>query len=109
MRIHYQSKYIVNILQYLVRNNFYFTENKNYYNLGAAFQLDIIIRVEGVNYAGVQASADSTITIKCVNGKIAYVPAVGKTFGETSYNIWQGDQTWTHQRASIVSVTYTPL
>lgn len=77
--------------------------------MGAAFQLDIIIRVEGVNYAGVQASADSTITIKCVNGKIAYVPAVGKTFGETSYNIWQGDQTWTHQRASIVSVTYTPL
>ena len=99
----------------------YNSGNKNGYNTGYTtgynqgivdgknFQLDIVIRIEGVNYAGVQASADSTITIKCVNGKITYTPAIGQAFGETSYNIWQGDQTWTHQRASIVSVTYTPL
>ena len=73
------------------------------------FKLVIVIRVTGQNYAGVQATADGTITIQCVDGKITYTPAVGQSFGESSYNIWQGDQTWTAQSASIVSVTYTPL
>lgn len=73
------------------------------------FKLVIVIRVTGQNYAGVQATADGTITIQRVDGKITYTPAVGQSFGESSYNIWQGDQTWTAQSASIVSVTYTPL
>lgn len=76
---------------------------------GGNFKLDIIIRIEGTNYAGVQASADTTITIKCVNGEITHTPAVGQIFGQSSYNIWQGDQTWTLQRGKIISVTYTPL
>lgn len=76
---------------------------------GGNFKLDIIIRIEGTNYAGVQASADTTITIKCVNGEITHTPAVGQIFGQSSYNIWQGDQTWTIQRGKIISVTYTPL
>lgn len=73
------------------------------------FKLVIVIRVVGKNYAGVQSSANGTITIQRVNGKITYTPAVGQSFGESSYNIWEGDQTWTAQAASIVSVTYTPL
>lgn len=95
------------------------SDGNAYYKIGGAdteypfssgnFQLDIVIRVEGTNYAGVQASADSTITIKCVNGKITHTPSVGQIFGETSYNIWQGDQTWTQQRAKIISVTYKKL
>lgn len=76
---------------------------------GGNFKLDIIIRIEGTNYAGVQASADTTITIKCVNGEITHAPTVGQIFGQSSYNIWQGDQTWTLQRGKIISVTYTPL
>lgn len=73
------------------------------------FKLVIIIRVVGRNYAGVQATKDDTITIQCIDGNITYTPAVGQTFGQSSYSIWQGDQTWTAQSASIVSVTYTPL
>ena len=73
------------------------------------FKLDIVIRVEGANYAGVQAAKESTITIKCVNGEITHTPAIGQEFGVSSYNIWQGDQTWTKQRGKIISVTYTPL
>lgn len=76
---------------------------------GGNFKLVIVIRVTGKNYAGVQATANGTITIQRVDGKITYTPAVGQSFGESSYNIWQGDQTWTTQSASIVSVTYTPL
>lgn len=73
------------------------------------FKLVIIIRVVGRNYAGVQATKDDTITIQCIDGDITYTPAVGQSFGQSSYSIWQGDQTWTEQSASIVSVTYTPL
>lgn len=76
---------------------------------GGNFKLDIIIRIEGTNYAGVQASADTTITIKCVNGEITHTPAVGQIFGQSNYNIWQGDQTWTLQRGKIISVKYIPL
>lgn len=76
---------------------------------GGNFKLVIVIRVVGQNYAGVQTSANGTITIQRVDGKITYTPAVGQSFGQSSYNIWQGDQTWTAQSASIVSVTYTPL
>lgn len=63
----------------------------------------------GSNYAGVQATQDSTITIQCIDGVINYTPTAGQSFGESSYFIWQGDQTWTAQNATIVSVTYTPL
>lgn len=76
---------------------------------GGNFKLVIVIRVVGQNYAGVQATKDGTITIQCIDGNITYTPAVGQSFGNSSYNIWQGDQTWTAQSASIVSVTYTPL
>lgn len=76
---------------------------------GGNFKLVIVIRVVGQNYAGVQTSANGTITIQRVDGKITYTPDVGQSFGQSSYNIWQGDQTWTSQSASIVSVTYTPL
>ena len=76
---------------------------------GGNFKLVIVIRVVGQNYAGVQATKDGTITIQCIDGNITYTPAVGQSFGNSSYSIWQGDQTWTAQSASIVSVTYTPL
>ena len=76
---------------------------------GGNFKLVIVIRVVGQNYAGVQATKDGTITIQCIDGNITYTPAVGQSFGNSSYNIWQVDQTWTAQSASIVSVTYTPL
>ena len=76
---------------------------------GGNFKLVIVIRVVGQNYAGVQATKDGTITIQCIDGNITYTPAVGQSSGNSSYNIWQGDQTWTAQSASIVSVTYTPL
>lgn len=71
------------------------------------FQLDIVIRVVGSNYAGVQASANGTVTIKCVNGKITYTPT--GAFANSSYSIWAGDQTWTAQAAQIVSITYKKL
>lgn len=76
---------------------------------GGNFELVIVVRVAGRNYAGVQASAKGTITIKCVDGKITYTPSAGQSFANSSYSIWQGDQTWTAQEVSIVSVTYTPL
>ena len=76
---------------------------------GGNFKLVIVIRVVGQNYAGIQTSANGTITIQRVDGKITYTPAIGQSFGESSYKIWEGDQTWTAQSASIVSVTYTPL
>lgn len=71
------------------------------------FQLDIVIKVIGSNYAGVQASANGTVTIKCVNGKITYTPT--GVFANSSYSIWAGDQTWTAQAAQIVSITYKKL
>lgn len=71
------------------------------------FQLDIVIQVQGYNYAGVQASANATVTIKYVDDKITYTPT--NIFANSSYNVWQGDQTWTGQRAQIISVTYKKL
>lgn len=49
MRIHYQSKYIVNILQYLVRNNFYSPQIKNYYEQNGLITLVFTANCQALN------------------------------------------------------------
>lgn len=71
------------------------------------FQLDIVIQVQGYNYAGVRASSNATVTIKYIDDKITYTPT--GIFAENTYTLWLNDQTWTGQRAQIISVTYKKL